>query len=86
MTTLALSPSPVATTSPFRAPPAQAFPHSRAPIIDIRRSTDDFDVKQDILSSLQPGEGKEKKMPTILLYDTEGLKLFEEITYLDEVY
>ena len=25
-------------------------------------------------------------MPTLLLYDEEGLQLFEEITYLDEYY
>lgn len=25
-------------------------------------------------------------MPTMLLYDAEGLKLFERITYLDEYY
>ena len=29
---------------------------------------------------------QEKKMPTMLLYDEAGLKLFEEITYLDEYY
>ena len=35
---------------------------------------------------LNPGKGKERKMPTLLLYDEQGLKLFEDITYLDEYY
>ena len=35
---------------------------------------------------LNPEPGQEKKMPTMLLYDEQGLKLFEDITYLDEYY
>lgn len=29
---------------------------------------------------------EEKTLPTLLLYDNKGLKLFEDITYLDEYY
>jgi uncharacterized SAM-dependent methyltransferase len=39
-----------------------------------------------MLAKLQPAAGKEKRMPTLLLYDCAGLKLFEEITYLNEYY
>jgi uncharacterized SAM-dependent methyltransferase len=35
---------------------------------------------------LRPDAGKEKTLPTLLLYDVDGLKLFEKITYLDEYY
>ncbi|KAI8634350.1 histidine-specific methyltransferase [Xylariaceae sp. FL1651] len=55
-------------------------------IIDVRRDTNGIDVRNDLLQKLQPGDGHEKKIPTILLYDEIGLKLFEEITYLDDYY
>ncbi|TRX96381.1 hypothetical protein FHL15_002653 [Xylaria flabelliformis] len=55
-------------------------------IIDIRSTTHGINLKNDLLLKLTPGENEEKKIPTILLYDEAGLKLFEEITYLDEYY
>jgi hypothetical protein len=55
-------------------------------IIDIRRGAIEHSVLEDMMSKLQPGTGKEKQMPTLLLYDELGLKLFEDITYLDEYY
>ena len=55
-------------------------------IIDIRRGAIEHSVLEDMMSRLQPGEGKAKQMPTLLLYDELGLKLFEDITYLDEYY
>ena len=55
-------------------------------ITDIRRQEIGFSVLDDMRQKLRPGEGKEKKMPTLLLYDEKGLKLFEDITYLDEYY
>jgi hypothetical protein len=63
------------------------MPHSSLDdtIIDIRSSTDGIDMRNDLLQKLRPGDGEEKKIPTILLYDEIGLKLFEDITYLDEV-
>lgn len=57
-----------------------------ARIIDIRRQEIGFSVIDDMQQKLRPGDGKEKKMPTLLLYDEKGLKLFEDITYLDEYY
>jgi len=55
-------------------------------IIDIRSDADGIELKQLIRSSLQPDARGEKTLPTLLLYDNKGLKLFEEITYLDQYY
>ncbi|KAF2754585.1 hypothetical protein EJ05DRAFT_479553 [Pseudovirgaria hyperparasitica] len=55
-------------------------------IIDIRRDADEFDILDCIHTGLRPADGGKKTMPTLLLYDEEGLKLFEKITYLDEYY
>jgi hypothetical protein len=68
-------------------------------IIDIRVGSTDFDIVADIKKGLEPQDGGEKRLPTLLLYDEvssahipyystlmrkAGLRLFEEITYLDE--
>ncbi|RMZ14198.1 hypothetical protein D0864_00247 [Hortaea werneckii] len=55
-------------------------------IIDIRSDTAGIELKQEILTGLKPADGGEKTLPTLLLYDEEGLKLFERITYLKEYY
>lgn len=55
-------------------------------IIDIRSDTASFELKKDILAGLHPTDGGEKTLPTLLLYDDKGLKLFEEITYLEQYY
>ncbi|KAJ4323572.1 hypothetical protein N0V94_001765 [Neodidymelliopsis sp. IMI 364377] len=55
-------------------------------IIDIRVGSTDFDIVADIKKGLKPQDGGEKRLPTLLLYDEAGLRLFEEITYLDEYY
>jgi hypothetical protein len=55
-------------------------------IIDIRPGPTEFDILQDIKKGLRPENGGEKKLPTLLLYDEAGLRLFEKITYLDEYY
>jgi hypothetical protein len=57
-----------------------------ASIIDIRSDVEESSIRDDILSGLQPPSGQMKQMPTLLLYDSVGLKLFEEITYIDEYY
>jgi uncharacterized SAM-dependent methyltransferase len=57
----------------------------KAKIIDIRADTAQFDMVADIKSGLRPQNGGEKKLPTLLLYSEAGLKLFERITFLDEV-
>lgn len=58
----------------------------RNTIIDIRKDTFDFSILEGIKTGLRPSNGGEKTLPTLLLYDSEGLKLFEKITYLDEYY
>ena len=55
-------------------------------IIDIRSDTASFALKQQIQTGLNPALGGEKTLPTLLLYDEPGLRLFEESTYLDEYY
>ena len=58
-------------------------------IIDIRSDAASFELKQEITAGLKPEKEKlvgEKRLPTLLLYDEAGLKLFERITYLDEYY
>jgi hypothetical protein len=54
-------------------------------IIDIRTDTALSDIVADIKTGLRPKDGGEKKLPTLLLYSESGLKLFEKITYLEEV-
>lgn len=54
-------------------------------IIDIRVDTAQSDIVADIKTGLRPKDGGEKTLPTLLLYSEEGLKLFEKITYLEEV-
>jgi uncharacterized SAM-dependent methyltransferase len=55
-------------------------------IIDIRTDGGNFSVINALLEGLNPSNGHPKTFPTLLLYDTKGLRLFEEITYLDEYY
>ena len=70
---MALSPSPLG-------------PENDVSIIDIRRNEIGFSIFDDLHQGIRPVHGGEKRMPTMLLYDERGLKLFEEITYLDEYY
>jgi EasF-like predicted methyltransferase len=62
--------------------------HEPAParIIDIRSDSTGVGLKQQILNGITTTNGEEKTLPTLLLYDNKGLKLFEDITYLDEYY
>jgi uncharacterized SAM-dependent methyltransferase len=57
-----------------------------AKIIDIRRGKFEDTLTKDLLDGLQPKNGHPKALPTLLLYDEVGLKLFERITYLEEYY
>ncbi|TVY75742.1 Ergothioneine biosynthesis protein [Lachnellula suecica] len=50
---------------------------SKIDIIDIRRNAVEMNLKGEILSSLKPESGP-KKMPTLILYNEQGLQLFEE--------
>ena len=54
-------------------------------LIDIRREELGFSLLDEIHKRLRP-ESLEKTLPTLLLYDEKGLKLFEDITFLDEYY
>ncbi|EFE30754.1 uncharacterized protein ARB_02453 [Trichophyton benhamiae CBS 112371] len=56
---------------------------SNVEIVDIRGANLQSSLSQDIYHGLQAAE---KSLPTLLLYDTKGLRLFEDITYLDEYY
>ena len=51
-------------------------------IIDISSSTV-IDLRKAILSGLKQAP---PTLPTVILYDEAGLKLFEKITYLEEYY
>lgn len=55
-------------------------------IVDIRGGNLDNSLAREIYRGLDAKGGTEKSLPTLLLYNTEGLRLFEEITYLDEYY
>lgn len=55
-------------------------------IIDIRRDHEEISLTEEIRKGLQPADAGEKCLPTLLLYDEAGLKLFEDITYLEEYY
>ena len=55
-------------------------------IIDIRSDTAGINLKQEITAGLNVKDGEDKTLPTLLLYDDKGLKLFEKITYLDQYY
>jgi EasF-like predicted methyltransferase len=55
-------------------------------IIDIRSDSTGIGLKQQILDGISTSDGEDKTLPTLLLYDNKGLKLFEDITYLDEYY
>ncbi|KAL7274068.1 hypothetical protein RUND412_003052 [Rhizina undulata] len=55
-------------------------------IIDIRRSQLTTSLKDDIVSGMIDKPEGEKLLPTMILYSAEGLKLFEEITFLEEYY
>lgn len=57
---------------------------NHVPIIDIRQKEGDDSMLDEIYEGLQYGEGKERTLPTVILYDQKGLKLFEDITYLEE--
>lgn len=59
---------------------------TRSKILDIRRDREEHSLINDIYNGLRPANGGEKRLPTLLLYDEKGLKLFERITYLEEYY
>ena len=60
--------------------------HSDTLIIDICRNDFGASLRNDIYAMLRLSPGLQKQLPTMILYDEQGLKLFEDITYLDEYY
>lgn len=65
---------------------APQFDGNHTLIIDIRRQARNDPMLEEIYRGLQYEEGKDRTLPTVVLYDEKGLKLFEDITYLDEYY
>lgn len=55
-------------------------------IVDVRREDLEYSLVDDIRSGLRQGGHSDRTLPTLLLYDENGLRLFEDITYLDEYY
>ncbi|KAL4764730.1 DUF323 domain protein [Aspergillus foveolatus] len=63
-----------------------ALSPKRVDIVDIRGNDMQYSLVNEIQKGLNPPNGTRRSLPTMLLYDSEGLKLFEKITYLDEYY
>ncbi|KAL9622589.1 MAG: hypothetical protein Q9160_003086 [Pyrenula sp. 1 TL-2023] len=55
-------------------------------VIDIHQEKPDQSLLTLTLECLQPRDGGPRRLPTLLLYDELGLRLFEDITYLKEYY
>ncbi|KAL8687622.1 MAG: hypothetical protein Q9218_006259 [Villophora microphyllina] len=55
-------------------------------IEDIRTNEVGLTILEQLRNQILSEHAGEKTMPTLLLYDEQGLKLFEEISYLDEYY
>lgn len=62
------------------------YPTKDVDIVDIHRTEGESSLMEDIYRGIDPSDGKGRSLPTIILYDAQGLKLFEEITFLDEYY
>ncbi|KAL1896440.1 hypothetical protein Cpir12675_002777 [Ceratocystis pirilliformis] len=62
--------------------PSAAYPKR---IKDIRQSLVETNLRDEILENFKPETGK-LQLPTIILYDERGLRIYEEITYLEEYY
>ncbi|KAL4806271.1 C-type lectin protein [Aspergillus unguis] len=63
-----------------------ALPQKSVEIVDIRENDMQFSLVNEIQKGLSPPDGRRRSLPTMLLYDAEGLKLFEKITFLEEYY
>lgn len=55
-------------------------------IVNIHRNNIEDTLAKNIYDGLGKLNGEQKSLPTLLLYNTEGLRLFEKITYLEEYY
>ncbi|KAL4920713.1 C-type lectin protein [Aspergillus aurantiobrunneus] len=63
-----------------------AVPSRAVDIVDIRENDLQYSLVYEIQKGLNPPDGARRSLPTMLLYDTEGLKLFEKITFVEEYY
>ena len=59
--------------------------HDNINIIDIRADKEQSSLF-DLLKASLAHQGPQKSLPDLLLWDAEGLKLFEKITYLESYY
>ena len=76
---------------PFSSMPNEQTPNSKRKdieIIDIRSHHESEDLAQQIRDSLKTpiNPQEQRHIPSVLLWDQEGLKRFEKITHLDEYY
>ena len=62
------------------------YPSEDVHITDIHQNVGESSLIKHIYQKIDPPDGSMRSLPTIILYDAKGLKLFEEITYLDEYY
>jgi L-histidine Nalpha-methyltransferase / hercynylcysteine S-oxide synthase len=76
----------LAPVSKLAAKEPKLSPLSGTKIIDIRKGRAEYSILHDIKTGLRPRIGHRKTLPTLLLYDVNGLRLFEKITYLEEYY
>lgn len=62
--------------------------HSALNIIDIRSDKEELSLGEVLRTCLKHdgSDGGERTLPDLLLWDAEGLKLFEQITYLPSYY
>lgn len=58
----------------------------RNEIIDIRSDAQEISLLEMTKNSLGSTEGGTPRFPDLLLWDQEGLKIFEEITYSNDYY
>lgn len=49
-------------------------------IIDIQNARIDINLKDEILTQMNPEQGP-RTLPTLLLYDERGLQLFEDVCF-----
>lgn len=62
--------------------------HAAPNIIDIRSDKEELSLGEVLRTCLKHdgSDGGERALPDLLLWDAEGLKLFEQITYLPSYY
>lgn len=67
-----------ASTKSAKMDPVTAPKSSVVDIIDIRSAAVELNLKQEIHNLLKPKQGP-RQLPTLLLYNEQGLQIFEEV-------